>query len=286
MADTTRTLAELLDPTTGLFRDSNNIPAQSARDLIKTVYGGGLEPNAQTLTGSDLTGAVGQLYVLTISGLTANRNVTLPSAGPGQRVGVYVADGDDTYAIILKGAASQTINGGSAATEWSRVFLKGECVIFLCIAANTWIVEIDKRLPTSCKLSKPTSQTGIVTSTDTLITLDNSVIDVGALGNTSTNRITIRRASTYLAEAFFSIGSMPVSTRLNFKIYSNGAFLVGSGTFSIVMTGTGTAHGVMLLPGVAAGDYLQLYGWHQKGSNGDTGTSVNSPILSIMEVLS
>ena len=63
----------------------------------------------------------------------------------GERVGVYVVDGDATYELILKGAASQTINGGTAATEWSRVFIANECVIFRCIAANTWIVEYDGR---------------------------------------------------------------------------------------------------------------------------------------------
>jgi len=115
MAETRRSLADILT----LFADNagGDISAQDARDMIFSVFAGGLEPNNQTITTADVTGAVGQLYVCTIAGLTANRNLTLPSATVGERIGVYVADGDATYALIVKGAASQTINGGSAATD-------------------------------------------------------------------------------------------------------------------------------------------------------------------------
>jgi hypothetical protein len=193
---TRRTKAELdtlfADNTTG------DISPADTRDFIESVYAGGLVPNAQTVTTANITGAVGQLYVCTIAGLTANRDVTLPSATAGDKMGVYVADGDDTYALVLKGAASQTINGGSAATEWSRVFIKGEIVVFVCVAADTWIVEHDGRIPQVVVMQRSTAKTGIAESTDTEIDgYATPTINNASIANATNGRVTPRRTGTY-----------------------------------------------------------------------------------------
>ena len=201
MAETIRTYTEL--QTLLADNTAGDITPQDARDLALSVYNGGLLPNAQTVTTTDITGAVGQMYVLTIAGLTGNRNLTLPSAAPGQRVGVYVADGDDTYSIILIGAASQTINGGSAATEWSRVFIKGECVIFLCIAANTWIVESDGRIPCQCKVTLSAAITTNTAATVKEIGFDTESYDIGDIYDHVTNLyMTCRRNGKYAFDGF------------------------------------------------------------------------------------
>lgn len=219
MPDTIRTLADL--QTLLADNTAGDISPQDVRDFLVSVHGGGLTPNAQTVTTTDITGAVGQMYVCTIAGLTANRNLTLPSAAPGQRVGVYIADGDDTYSIILIGATSQIINGGSAATEWSRVFIKGECVIFLCIAANTWIVETDGRIPQKAVMQRATALTGIAESTDTEITgYATPYVDNAAIANPTTGRVTVRRPGVYAAFG---------RTRLN----AASAGALGAGTVAI-----------------------------------------------------
>lgn len=200
MPDTRRTLAELLT----LYADNTagDISAQDARDLIVSVYGAGLEPNAQTVT-TNITGAVGQLYICTIAGLTANRDLTLPSASPGERVGVYIADGDDSFALVLKGAASQTINGGSAATEWSRLFIKGECVTFLCVATNTWIVEKDGRIPCQCRATLSAAVTTNTAATVRVIGFNTETYDVGDIYDHVTNQfMTCRRAGRYSFDGF------------------------------------------------------------------------------------
>lgn len=171
---------------------------------------GGLEVSNQTVTTADITGAVGKLYVCTITGLTANRNLTLPSAQVGERVGVYIVDGDATYTLICKGAASQTINGGSAATEWSRLFIANECVIFRCIAANTWIVEYDGRIPVQAKVyistadtSNPSAAHLVDLSAYTTTSYDNaSIVD------TTNDVFKIRRSSKYRLHA----GGRPSTT--------------------------------------------------------------------------
>lgn len=198
MVDTIRTLSAL--QTLLADNTAGDISAQDVRDMLVSVYGAGLTPNAQSPVGSDITGAVGQLYVCTITGLSANRNLTLPSASPGERVGVYIVDGHASNALILKGAASQTINGGSAATEWSRVFIQGECVIFVCVAANTWIVEQDGRIPQHVIMQRSTAQTGIAESTDTEITgYATPTLHIGNFANNTTGRISPRRSGVYFS---------------------------------------------------------------------------------------
>lgn len=186
--------------------DTTDDAAGSSRKLATSTllkWSGGLTPNAQTITTADVTGAVGQLYVCTIAGLTANRNLTLPSATAGERLGVYVADGDDTYALILIGAASQTINGGSAATEWSRVFIKGECVVFLCVAANTWIVESDGRIPCQCNVTLSAAITTNSAGTAKAVEFNTETYDTGDIYDHVTNKyMTCRRAGTYAFDGF------------------------------------------------------------------------------------
>lgn len=222
MPDTKRSLPELqillADNTSG------DISPQDTRDFLISVYSGGLEATTNVVDTSNVTGVAGSLHVCTIAGLTANRNFELPSANVGERIGVYIPDGDDTYSLILIGAASQTINGGPAATEWSRVFIKGELVIFRCIDINTWIVEVDGRIPCECLLLDTSASTGRTDATDTEITsYDSTVINTGDAGNASTGRVTARRAGTFI-----------ISGRTRFAY--NGAAAVSDGSIAILMS--------------------------------------------------
>ncbi len=279
MADTIRTLADL--QTLLADNTAGDISPQDVRDFLVSVHGGGLTPNAQTVTTTDITGAVGQMYVCTIAGLTANRNLTLPSAAPGQRVGVYIADGDDTYSLILIGATSQTINGGSAATEWSRVFIKGECVVFLCVAANTWIVESDGRMPCSCKLwlSTSTNTSGQSALTYYLPTDFSGVwsiegTDVGNVSTVATSKMTARRAGKYLC----SIMHRPITGSVDQQTYT--CRLTKNGTTTAVFVAQIVAPGtVNALPQgsseivLAAGDTLQFMFRNNEANYGSTGAA-------------
>lgn len=156
MVDTRRTLAELIT----LYADnaSADISAQDGRDMLKTMYGGGLELNDTDVTASDITGAVGQLYNCTIADLTANRNLILPAGAVDERIGVHIVDGDASFELIIKGDTGISINGGTAATEWSRVFIAGETVILRATSVTNWIVEHDGRIPCTASLSAAADQ--------------------------------------------------------------------------------------------------------------------------------
>jgi len=163
---------------------------------------GGLEANAVDVVASTITGAVGQMYLLTANSgtpQTATVDFTLPSASVGERIGVYHVDGDPAYEIVLKGAASQSINGGADATEWSRLFIQGECVVFRCIAAGDWIVEYDGRIP--CAFEVYLSTAIATTASGAWYTMDlaNWTVehDNGSLVAIASDEAVMRRAGRY-----------------------------------------------------------------------------------------
>ena len=223
MVDTRRTLSAI----NTLYADNTagDIGAQDARDMIKSVYGAGLETNAQTVTTTDITGAVGQLYVCTIAGLTANRNLTLPSAAVDELVGVQIVDGDASFALILKGAASQTINGGSAATEWSRLFIAGETVIFRCTAANTWVVANDGRKPCRTGMLLNGDITTLTPATwEAVVFNSKDITDTGGIADSTAGTFVLRRAGTYLLMGQIQVDNLATDKFCKMAFFTSGAF--------------------------------------------------------------
>jgi hypothetical protein len=104
--------------------------------------GGGtsLTQSAQTITTADVTGEVNTHYLCTIAGLTADRNLTLPTATAGDKIRVTILDGDDAFGLVLIGAATVTINGGSAATAWCTLSVAGQSIEFEATSTTNWQV--------------------------------------------------------------------------------------------------------------------------------------------------
>lgn len=143
--------------------------------VIATAAAGnnwGLNEISASPTGAGVTGVVGTLHILDISGLSADQDFTLPATcAVGDRVGVFIKTGDPDYELLLKPASGDTINGGSAGAEWSRLFISNECVIFRCITADTdWIVEYDGRIPCVAGLSSA----GVSMANNTVIRLTSA----------------------------------------------------------------------------------------------------------------
>lgn len=151
------------------------------------------------VTASDITGVVNTHHVCTIAGITtASKNITIPAGNIGDRIRISVTDGDDAYELIIIGAASQTINGGTAATEWSRLFIAGESVQLVCTAANTWIVEYDGRIPCTGMLTQSITVTGyFVDGSWVDLPADGVAFDVGDICDTTNDYFDLRRAGEY-----------------------------------------------------------------------------------------
>ena len=245
--------------------------------VIATAASGnnwGLNQIKAAVTGSNVTGVVGTMHILDLSGLTADRDFVLPATcAVGDRIGVMVEAGDDDYELLLKPDGSDTINGGSAGAEWSRLFITGEVVIFRCVTANSaWVVEYDGRIP--CKMVfRLTTATNTTEAPATLvIPTDRSGVwtadvNVGAAGTTADSKFNFRRDGTVaIFGRAFPVNNITAANFFTVAIWN------GTTTFAIQQIAVGaTAQPQFSYAGAAgqtAGNYLQFRYRSQEGSKG------------------
>jgi uncharacterized Zn-binding protein involved in type VI secretion len=235
---------------------------------------GFLETTNETITTGDATVAVGQMHYLTIAGMTADRNFVLPAATIGDRIGVYIVDGDATNELIIKGDTGVSINGGTAATEWSRLFIANECVKLHYHAANDWRVEYDGRIKSFAHMYEGTV-TSMIDSAWTKITVDSldAADNIGDIGDTTNTRINIRRDGQYFVVAAASVATTGVAgdtARLRIDdAASAGTTLFRGPSFEGEVGGSQHASLATTL-NASAGDELHLFMFQNHGSNKDT----------------
>lgn len=216
-------------------------------------------------TGSDANTSmqVGKLYVVDMSSwATADRTYTLPAvAAVGERVGVAVSAGSASYELLVTAASGDTLNGVAGGTEWSRVFITGEVVIFRCVVANsTWIVEYDGRIP--CRMEHTSTVTATSSYTNYSVSFTGAT-DPQSL--TSGTTLTVRRAGYYRFEFRVSNAEFEITTNYPAFMRAHAANSVGS-----------TWGRLELL----AADTAKTFTFQRAGSTAACGTSV-----SVQEVL-
>jgi len=163
---------------------------------------------AITVTTTDVTAQVNKHHVCTIAGLTAERNFILPAPvnyGAGKvadRIRVTVTDGDADYELVIKGDTGITINGGSAATEWSRLFIAGETVELEATSSTNWNVIQDGRIKQAGRLYRTSAQS-VTGGADTAVQNNNVDYLIGLIADTSTSySLKARRAGRYVATGY------------------------------------------------------------------------------------
>jgi len=165
-------------------------------------------------TDADTTMAVGNIYVTDMSAwATADRTYTLPAtAAVGDRIGIMVTAGDASHELIIKPNTGDTINGGSAAAEWSRLFITGEVVILRCVTADSaWVVEYDGRKPMIIEVTAngSTTQTPTAGGNTQLQAVFSSVVtDNGNNWDTTNKRLAPRRAGTWNVSALCTMSGI------------------------------------------------------------------------------
>lgn len=192
----------------------------------------------QAVTTANVTAAVNAHYVCTIAGLTANRNFVLPSpTAVGDRVQVTVTDGDADYALIVIGNTGVTINGGSAATEWSRLINANESVEFVATSSSNWQVSNDRRVPCSMRMELTTDadgETAFVWSVPT--SLGGAWTTISATGittDTANSRATIRRAGKYICTMNGRTkDAMADGNDLSIRLYDGANVIARSGAYA------------------------------------------------------
>ena len=248
--------------------------------VIATAASGnnwGLNEISASPTGAGVTGVVGTLHILDISGLTADQDFTLPATcAVGDRVGVFIKTGDPDYELLLKPASGDTINGGSPAAEWSRLFITGECVIFRCITANTdWIVEYDGRIPCVGNLRITTAESGTKTggvfyAPTALSAVWTADENIGNAMNTTNSRYVARRKALVQLSASALAGVNGLDTQFITVQLNDGT--TNWGTTRDFLSTTGALRiacaGAVVL---AAGSYIQF----------ETASSVNNIYIGV-----
>lgn len=255
---------------------------------IQKMIGGYLENSTHDGTAA-VTGVVGTMHVFT--GLTADRDFTLPStAAAGDRIGVSFPAGSADYEILLKSASGDKINNvDCSSTEWSRLFIAGETVIFRCVDGSTvdWVVEYDGRIPASTTITLTTNADGESAATATAPTSAGGAwtAAAGNLGNkenTSNGQVTVRRAGLYQITA----GGRSKDTQVDVKywvisIYKNNSDVKNNTSFNSKTSQSYTI--VTGLFGLAVDDYVDLRYTSETGSVGLSAVPLSS--FHVSEVL-
>ncbi|MBP6676784.1 MAG: hypothetical protein KAY54_03670 [Burkholderiaceae bacterium] len=250
---------------------------------------------AASPTTAGVTGVVGTMHLLDISGLTASRNFTLPAtAAVGDRVGVYLTTGDASYELIIIGDTGDTINGGSANTEWSRLLITNECVILRCVTANSaWVVEYDGRIPQqgACRLTTAASgeAAGTVTTPTDASGAWTAYIDNASITIVASSDIKVRRAGNFLVSVQ-GVSNTNVTDGNYFSVYlyknGNTDILVGV-QFAQGATAYGRVGAQTSIVDLAAGDYIRYRFRSQQGSMGllTSASPATNTTFSLVEVL-
>ena len=220
------------------------IPAVATTATLATV----MPSVSLSPTSSNPTVTLNQRHFINLSGLTADRNFVLPAGAVGDIVVVSITAGNSTYAMLLIGASGITINGGSAATEWSRLFITGESVTFVANSTTNWQVLEDGRIPVKARMHYvgTTGSISIGTLTQkipfTTIKFDNA--NVCDLTNYD---IKFRRKNVYILSGGFKWGG------------ASGAGLPANVTRLVSWIGTSTlAQAAMEQSGISNAEPLNL----------------------------
>lgn len=191
------TAARLAVGTNGQILSADSGETTGLKWITNTA--GGLTNSNISPTTSNQTAAVNTRYFADVSGLTANRNFILPAGTVGDIIELNIKVGDTAFAFIVIGDTGISINGGSTATEWSRLFITGENIRLVADTTSNWQIVTDGRKPCIGKMMLSAADTTNSAATDTLPTWDTKVLDVGEVCDTTNFRFNIRRAGKYYA---------------------------------------------------------------------------------------
>jgi hypothetical protein len=219
-----------------------------------------------------VTGVVGTMHILDIGPFTADRDFTLPATcAVGDRVGVFIKTGDDAFELLLKPASGDTINGGSAGAEWSRLFISNECVIFRCITANSdWIVEYDGRINSTVLVESDTTTTQTFTrNVNSVVTtvLATEVLDQAAEWDHTNKQYKPRRKGIYFLSASLQMATIAIDKVVATFFRKNGSTTLLYGAISYVPVSASPnsiAAGFCELNGTT--DYVELMVYYEDAS--------------------
>jgi hypothetical protein len=251
------------------------------RTSLDAIFALRLAHSSISPTTANQTAAVNTRYFANISGLTANRNFIIPAGAVGDEIELSITTGDDTYSYIIIGDTGITINGGSAATEWSRLLITGETIKLVATSTSNWQVVHDGRKPCRCRVRESTAQT-IANTTATDLTYNTADIDNCGMATLagSPDGITIRRAGNYSISSSLQMGVGTYTRLLGNVTISGGAEITRAETSGVAYE---SLVFVAMVVGLVVGNKL-VTGVYQI-SGGSKDTILNTCHMEAVEIL-
>ena len=169
---------------------------------------------------------------------------------------------------LAKGTAAQvlTMNAGATAPEWAA-------------AAG------GSSMPIGASAHIGGSHQSVATGTTTKLAFNTELYDPNSNFNTTTYAYTVPsgQAGKYLVTAFAGVQALGDGKRVSVQIFKNNSLVMSpyvsaSGAFSEYMSVTGVLD-------LAAADYIDIRGWHNKGSNADFSASAYDSVFSIQRIV-
>ena len=194
-------------------------------------------------TDANTTMAVGNLYLVPGSSLTANRTYTLPTtAAVGDRIGLLLSSGHATNRVIVTAAASDTLQGVAGGTEFTSLFNAFDILIVRCaVADTTWVVEAFHPVNSTVLVTNNGSSAGTALTRNAVTQLTDQITTVASdpsgEWDATNKRYTPKRSGLYLASAAGQIASVQSGNGVAAYIYLSGSSSVAGSYQPIGATG-------------------------------------------------
>jgi hypothetical protein len=223
-----------------------------------------------------LSDSMAALVWNTCTGTTVDYTLTLPAAsGNANKYCAIRMAPALTRLVTVDANSTELIDGQQTRIMWSN-----ETSILFC-NGTAWTKVAGKSLPMNCQMSRTSTQ-NINNVTFTKVTLATIVTDnSSAMGDTTNNRINIKRPGIYTARVFlrFDHGSTFTTVAGCFKNGSEDFRAQGYGLNDSVSDTTATIS-------CAASDYLELHAYQTTGITKDIYQVSIAPTLTVTEVIS
>lgn len=233
-------------------------------------YANKLSVSSVSPTTANISAAVNTRYLANIAGLTNNRQFILPAGTVGDEIELVITNGDDVYSLVVLGNTGITINGGSAATEWSRLFITDEVVRFTATSSSNWRVAYDGRIPCKGVMTRITSAGNTTHSAgaDVVADWNNIEVNVGDIADLANDRFNIRRAGYYAGTGSYAPASGIADQQYAaVMLFKNTTKIAAAGLRQSSASPSSLLTAVFRKPVLfAAGDYMQ-YKFNAEAAN-------------------
>jgi hypothetical protein len=229
---------------------------------------------------------VGELAPIDMNGASADFTVTFPaSPSHGDLFGYFLSRSHATYEAVIN-RNSSNVMGGTDVDPY-LLYIAGEYLVWRYDSTSSgrgWQLEHDGRIPGQCKLNRTSIQTG---GSFVHAQLNNAVINIGGLADTTNYRIYCRRDGRYQISGQAQLNTSTVAMLLNVAKNGNTSSQRFMQSLAAINSAIGAVQAdISEMASLDAGDYITLLVHASSGTPDIAASDVfDYPSLTLHEVL-